>query len=86
MSARATSPAGHRTRSGGPCAPAYQADLAKGLDRFFEPRRTTCPWCGSGPARAPPADARTCSSTSPARSPSTAAGTAARLPEPAPDR
>ncbi len=27
--------------------PAYQADLARGLDRFFEPRRTTCPWCGS---------------------------------------
>jgi len=27
--------------------PVYQADLAKGLDRFFEPPRTTCPWCGS---------------------------------------
>lgn len=27
--------------------PAYQADLADGLDRFFEPRRTTCPWCES---------------------------------------
>lgn len=27
--------------------PAYQADLAEGTDRFFEPRRTTCPWCGS---------------------------------------
>ncbi|TKA10426.1 class I SAM-dependent methyltransferase [Actinacidiphila oryziradicis] len=27
--------------------PAYQADLARGLDRFFEPERTTCPWCGS---------------------------------------
>ncbi|MFJ8944407.1 class I SAM-dependent methyltransferase [Streptomyces sp. NPDC102395] len=27
--------------------PSYQADLAAGLDRFFEPRRTTCPWCGS---------------------------------------
>ncbi|MFC7309043.1 class I SAM-dependent methyltransferase [Streptomyces monticola] len=25
----------------------YQAELAKGLDRFFEPRRTTCPWCES---------------------------------------
>ncbi|MER5515440.1 class I SAM-dependent methyltransferase [Streptomyces sp. NPDC002763] len=26
---------------------AYQRDLADGVDRFFEPRRTTCPWCGS---------------------------------------
>jgi SAM-dependent methyltransferase len=25
----------------------YAADLAAGLDRFFEPRRETCPWCGS---------------------------------------
>lgn len=27
--------------------PAYRADIAAGLDRFFEPRRTSCPWCGS---------------------------------------
>lgn len=27
--------------------PTYQADLADGLDRFFEPRRETCPWCDS---------------------------------------
>ncbi|MGX1913310.1 class I SAM-dependent methyltransferase [Streptomyces phaeochromogenes] len=27
--------------------PVYQADLARGLDRFFEPRRSDCPWCGS---------------------------------------
>lgn len=27
--------------------PVYRADLAEGLDRFFEPRRDTCPWCGS---------------------------------------
>ncbi|MFE3167737.1 class I SAM-dependent methyltransferase [Streptomyces sp. NPDC059224] len=27
---------------------AYQRDLADGVDRFFEPRRTTCPWCASG--------------------------------------
>ncbi|MEU8712670.1 MULTISPECIES: class I SAM-dependent methyltransferase [unclassified Streptomyces] len=27
---------------------AYQRDLADGVDRFFEPRRTACPWCGSG--------------------------------------
>ncbi|MCI3273646.1 class I SAM-dependent methyltransferase [Streptomyces cylindrosporus] len=27
--------------------PGYAADLADGLDRFFEPRRDTCPWCGS---------------------------------------
>ncbi|MGW3953205.1 class I SAM-dependent methyltransferase [Streptomyces sp. NPDC004752] len=25
----------------------YRADLEHGVDRFFEPRRTTCPWCGS---------------------------------------
>ncbi|MFB7504551.1 class I SAM-dependent methyltransferase [Streptomyces broussonetiae] len=28
--------------------PAYQRDLAAGTDRFFAPRRTDCPWCGSG--------------------------------------
>ena len=27
--------------------PVYRADLADGTARFFEPRRTTCPWCGS---------------------------------------
>ncbi|WP_370379008.1 class I SAM-dependent methyltransferase [Catenulispora sp. GAS73] len=27
--------------------PAYEADLKDGLDRFFEPRRTVCPWCAS---------------------------------------
>ncbi|MET7764019.1 class I SAM-dependent methyltransferase [Streptomyces sp. NPDC005393] len=27
--------------------PRYQADLAHGTGRFFEPRRTDCPWCGS---------------------------------------
>ncbi|MFD4570735.1 class I SAM-dependent methyltransferase [Streptomyces sp. NPDC058417] len=27
--------------------PGYLADLAAGTDRFFEPRRTDCPWCGS---------------------------------------
>ena len=27
--------------------PVYQADLARGTDRFFEPRREDCPWCGS---------------------------------------
>ena len=26
---------------------AYQRDLAEGTDRFFEPRRTSCPWCDS---------------------------------------
>ncbi|MEU6199152.1 class I SAM-dependent methyltransferase [Streptomyces sp. NPDC047061] len=26
---------------------AYRRDLAEGTDRFFEPRRTTCPWCSS---------------------------------------
>lgn len=28
--------------------PAYRADLAAGTERFLAPRRTTCPWCGSG--------------------------------------
>ena len=27
--------------------PAYAADLAAGIERFFEARRETCPWCGS---------------------------------------
>lgn len=27
--------------------PAYQAELAQGVERFFEPRRTDCPWCSS---------------------------------------
>ncbi|GAB7028940.1 class I SAM-dependent methyltransferase [Streptomyces platensis subsp. malvinus] len=27
--------------------PGYQSDLAQGLERFFEPRRTECPWCTS---------------------------------------
>ncbi|MGO1057455.1 class I SAM-dependent methyltransferase [Crossiella sp. CA198] len=26
---------------------AYTVELAQGLARFFEPRRATCPWCGS---------------------------------------
>ncbi|MET7680785.1 class I SAM-dependent methyltransferase [Streptomyces sp. NPDC005423] len=37
----------NRTERVAAVRPAYQADLAEGLDRFFEPRRTTCPWCGS---------------------------------------
>ena len=27
--------------------PGYAADIAAGVERFFEPRRTDCPWCGS---------------------------------------
>lgn len=27
--------------------PRYQDDLARGVARFFRPRRTDCPWCGS---------------------------------------
>ncbi|MGH3910777.1 MAG: class I SAM-dependent methyltransferase [Pseudonocardiaceae bacterium] len=27
--------------------PSYQAELAQGVERFFEPRRTDCPWCSS---------------------------------------
>ncbi|HEX6403115.1 MAG TPA: class I SAM-dependent methyltransferase [Pseudonocardiaceae bacterium] len=29
------------------CRPYYQAELADGVERFLEPRRNTCPWCGS---------------------------------------
>ncbi|MCX4718410.1 methyltransferase domain-containing protein [Streptomyces virginiae] len=28
-------------------AAAYREDLAAGIDRFLEPRRADCPWCGS---------------------------------------
>lgn len=27
--------------------PSYQADLARGTERFFKPKRSSCPWCGS---------------------------------------
>ncbi len=27
--------------------PYYQTELASGVERFLEPRRDTCPWCGS---------------------------------------
>jgi hypothetical protein len=27
--------------------PQYQAEIAAGVERFFEPRRDTCPWCSS---------------------------------------
>lgn len=36
-----------RTEQVAAVRPTYQADLAFGLDRFFEPPRTRCPWCGS---------------------------------------
>jgi SAM-dependent methyltransferase len=29
------------------CRLYYQAELATGVERFLEPRRDTCPWCGS---------------------------------------
>jgi len=32
--------------------PAYAADIAAGVDRYFEPRRTECPWCASNRVRA----------------------------------
>jgi SAM-dependent methyltransferase len=40
-------PAPSRTEQVAALRPGYQADLARGLDRFFEPRRADCPWCGS---------------------------------------
>ncbi|MEU8588776.1 class I SAM-dependent methyltransferase [Streptomyces sp. NPDC048664] len=36
-----------RTEQVAALRPVYEADLAHGLDRFFEPRRADCPWCGS---------------------------------------
>lgn len=63
MSARPTpEPTGSRALPRPPASPArtdmvaalrpsYQADLARGLDRFFDPPRTTCPWCGSARLR-----------------------------------
>ena len=48
---RATRTARRLSTGGAACVeirrPAYQAQLAAGTDRFFEPRRTSCPWCGS---------------------------------------
>ncbi|MFF5448054.1 class I SAM-dependent methyltransferase [Streptomyces sp. NPDC012888] len=41
-------------RSAGPDAVRaawYAAELAAGTDRFFEPRRADCPWCGAGGLR-----------------------------------
>ncbi|WP_051704935.1 MULTISPECIES: class I SAM-dependent methyltransferase [unclassified Streptomyces] len=29
----------------------YQAEIARGVERFFEPRRGSCPWCGSSDLR-----------------------------------
>ncbi|MDQ0748556.1 SAM-dependent methyltransferase [Streptomyces africanus] len=29
----------------------YQAELARGVEQFFEPRRGSCPWCGSSDLR-----------------------------------
>ncbi|KOU29548.1 methyltransferase type 12 [Streptomyces sp. WM6372] len=42
-------PAGPDADSGADTAraAAYRAELAFGTDRFLEPRRTSCPWCGS---------------------------------------
>lgn len=48
--ALATAMAAARDRRGAPDparAAAYRADLAAGPDRFLEPRRPDCPWCGS---------------------------------------
>ncbi|MEU7062370.1 class I SAM-dependent methyltransferase [Streptomyces sp. NPDC046161] len=48
--ALATVTAAARDRRGAPDparAAAYRADLAAGPDRFLEPRRPDCPWCGS---------------------------------------
>ncbi|PWK74408.1 methyltransferase family protein [Streptomyces sp. CG 926] len=48
---RTAAAAGRDSPSGGAQevarAAAYRADLAAGVDRFLEPRRADCPWCGS---------------------------------------
>lgn len=41
------SKAAARSRRVAALRPVYQAELADGTGRFFEPRRTACPWCGS---------------------------------------
>ncbi|MFE2554203.1 methyltransferase domain-containing protein [Streptomyces sp. NPDC059355] len=40
-------PADADTDAGTARSAAYRAELAFGTDRFLEPRRTDCPWCGS---------------------------------------
>lgn len=40
-------PASPRSRQVAALRPHYRACLDQGTDRFFEPRRTRCPWCGS---------------------------------------
>lgn len=40
-----------RTRQVAALRPSYQRDLAEGTDRFFEPRRSSCPWCGDNRLR-----------------------------------
>lgn len=48
---RTAAAAGRETPSDGAVeaarAAAYREDLAAGVDRFLEPRRASCPWCGS---------------------------------------
>ncbi|WP_030773690.1 MULTISPECIES: class I SAM-dependent methyltransferase [unclassified Streptomyces] len=48
---RTAAAAGRDTASDGAVeaarAASYRADLAAGVDRFLEPRRADCPWCGS---------------------------------------
>ncbi|MCX4751515.1 class I SAM-dependent methyltransferase [Kitasatospora sp. NBC_01287] len=46
-SAPAARKAALRARAVAALRPGYQADLADGTERFFEPRRADCPWCGS---------------------------------------
>ncbi|MEV7521386.1 class I SAM-dependent methyltransferase [Streptomyces sp. NPDC091371] len=43
----ASAAARHREGPDPARAAAYRADLAAGTDRFLEPRRPDCPWCGS---------------------------------------
>ncbi|MGW1721505.1 class I SAM-dependent methyltransferase [Streptomyces sp. NPDC002306] len=49
MSEQTERPAGEPSRAERVAAlrPGYRADLAEGTARFFEPPRTTCPWCAS---------------------------------------
>ncbi|MEU6401703.1 class I SAM-dependent methyltransferase [Streptomyces sp. NPDC046985] len=44
-------PLPNAARAHDPRRTAYAAELAQGVERFHEPRREDCPWCGSGRLR-----------------------------------
>ena len=50
--ARADAPPAFTERTAEDLRPAYDAELAEGVERFLEPRRDTCPWCEGDVAHA----------------------------------